>query len=49
MFLQFVILRFYNQAGRGLLPDETQENVYFFIQILAVFGFVSLTRAARLI
>lgn len=39
-FLQFVIMRLCNQAGRGLLSDDFQEKIYLYIQIFAVAGFV---------
>ena len=38
MFLQFVILRMGNQAGRGFLPDGQQENVYIFLQVFVICG-----------
>ena len=38
MFLQFVILRMGNQAGRGFLPDERQEKVYIFLQVFVICG-----------
>ncbi len=49
MFLQYVVLRFGNQAGRGFLSDAVQENVYRFIQIAAVIGFLSFAPVFRLI
>ena len=41
MFVQFVILRMSNQAGRGYLEDQHQELVYLFIQLVVVGGFLS--------
>ena len=41
MFIQFVVLRLGNQAGQGYLPVERQENVYFFLQVVAILGFLS--------
>lgn len=38
MFLQFVILRMGNQAGRGFLSAKQQENVYIFLQIFVICG-----------
>ena len=38
MFLQFVILRMGNQAGRGFLTDGQQEKVYVFLQIFVIGG-----------
>ncbi len=38
MFLQFVILRMGNQAGRGFLSAEMQEYVYVFLQLFAIGG-----------
>lgn len=38
MFLQFVVLRMGNQAGRGFLPDGQQENVYIFLQVFVICG-----------
>lgn len=40
-FVQFVILRMGNQAGRGLLPDSIQEKVYLFLQVAVILGFLS--------
>lgn len=40
MFVQFVILRLSNQAGRGYLPEAQQERVYLFIQVAAIIGFL---------
>ena len=37
-FLQFVILRMGNQAGRGFLTDDRQEKVYVFLQIFVIGG-----------
>ena len=38
MFLQFVILRMGNQAGRGFLADGQQEKVYIFLQVFVIGG-----------
>jgi len=38
MFLQFVILRMGNQAGRGFLTEGQQEKVYIFLQIFVICG-----------
>ena len=40
MFVQFVILRLANQAGRGFLPPAQQEYVYLFAQVAAIVGFL---------
>ncbi len=40
MFLQFVILRIANQSGKGLLPDEKQEHVYYLLQVFVIIGFL---------
>lgn len=40
MFVQLVILRLTNGAGRGYLPQAQQEKVYLFVQIAAVAGFL---------
>lgn len=40
LFLQFVVLRFSNQAGRGFLPENIQEWVYCFTQIIVIAGFL---------
>ena len=40
MFLQFIILRFGNQAGRGFMPSDKQELVYVFLQVFVISGFV---------
>lgn len=39
VFVQFVILRMGNQAGRGFLPERQQELVYMFIQIAVILGY----------
>ena len=41
MFVQFIILRMGNQAGRGFLAEQHQELVYLFIQIVVICGFFS--------
>ena len=41
MFLQYVILRMGNGAGKNYLPNEVQEKVYLFLQIFAIAGFLS--------
>ena len=40
LFLQYVILRFANQAGRGFLPDGQQDLVYCFLQAVVISGFI---------
>lgn len=40
MFVQFIVLRLANQAGRGYLPEEKQEQVYLFIQIIFIGGYL---------
>lgn len=40
MYLQFIILRFGNQAGRGFMPSDKQELVYVFLQVFVISGFV---------
>lgn len=40
MFLQFVVLRFGNQAGRGYLAEQRQETVYGFLQAFVLIGFL---------
>ena len=39
MFIQFIILRMSNQAGRGYLEEQYQEFVYLFIQLVVIGGF----------
>ncbi len=39
VFLQFVVLRFGNQAGRGYLAESRQETVYGFLQVFVIIGF----------
>lgn len=41
MYLQYVILRAGNQAGRGYLPGEVQEYVYYMIQGFVILGFLA--------
>lgn len=41
MFVQFIVLRLGNQAGRGLLSDERQELVYCFLQVAVIPGFLA--------
>ena len=41
MFVQFIILRMSNQAGRGYLEEQRQELVYLFIQLVVIGGFFS--------
>ena len=41
MFIQLIILRMANQAGRGYLPDSSQEWVYCFIQVAVILGFLA--------
>lgn len=43
MFIQFIILRMSNQAGRGFLPEQRQERVYLYIQIIVIAGFFAHT------
>lgn len=38
MFLQLIILRMGNQAGRGFLAEKQQERVYIFLQIFVICG-----------
>ena len=40
MFLQLVILRMGNAAGRGFLPDAQQVYVYFFLQFAVIIGYM---------
>ena len=40
MYVQLVVLRCANSAGRGFLPDERQELVYCFLQIVVIAGFL---------
>ena len=40
MLIQLVTLRMSNQAGSGYLETEQQENVYLFIQIIVILGFL---------
>ncbi|MBP5230208.1 MAG: hypothetical protein ILO68_00615, partial [Clostridia bacterium] len=47
LFLQFVILRMGNQAGRGFLSDAAQEYVYYAIQVFAVLGFLSFSLSRK--
>ena len=49
MFLQYVILRFCNEAGRGWLSDSWQEFVYYAVQIFVILGFFAHALAKRLI
>lgn len=49
MFLQYVILRFCNQAGRGLLSDSWQEFIYYAVQIFVILGFLAHAGARRLL
>ena len=49
MLIQLVTLRLANQAGRGYLETEKQENVYLFIQIIVIAGFLLHTLFLRLI
>lgn len=46
MFLQFIILRMANSAGRGFLEDERQEKIYVFIQLFVICG-IALHAAIR--
>ena len=48
MFLQYVILRFCNQAGRGYLPDAQQESVYYAVQAFVILGFLVYALTRRL-
>lgn len=41
MFIQLIILRMANQAGRGYLTDSAQEWVYCFIQVAVILGFLA--------
>lgn len=41
MFVQFIILRMSNQAGRGYLEQQHQELVYLFVQLVVICGFFS--------
>lgn len=41
MFLQYVILRLGNQAGRGYLLEARQELVYYALQLFAILGFLA--------
>lgn len=40
MYIQLVILRLGNSAGRGYLSDARQEYVYFFLQVAVITGFL---------
>ena len=49
IFLQYVLLRIGNQAGRGFLTTERQEKVYYCIQVFAVLGFLVYAGIHRLL
>ncbi len=40
MYVQFVLLRLGNSAGRGFLPDAWQEYVYCGLQVVVIAGFL---------
>lgn len=48
VFVQLVILRMGNQAGRGFLSEAVQEKVYLFLQVAAILGFLSGAFAQKL-
>ena len=41
MFVQLIVLRMSNRAGRGYLEEQHQELVYLFIQLVVIGGFFS--------
>ena len=49
MFIQYVVLRFGNQAGRGYLSDDVQRYVYLMIQLFVIAGFFVFALINRLI
>ena len=40
MFVQYVILRMSNSAGRGYLPENRLEYVYYVLQVIVIAGFL---------
>ncbi|MBQ6118620.1 MAG: hypothetical protein IJK98_05275 [Clostridia bacterium] len=49
MFLQLVILRIANQAGRGYYSDARQERVYYLVQIFVILGFFAYALSEKLL
>ncbi len=41
MYLQFVVLRLANGAGSGFLSVERQEQVYYWLQVFVILGFLA--------
>ena len=47
MFVQFVLLRIGNRAGRGYLSDARQEHVYYLLQVFVILGFLAFSGAEK--